>query len=147
MYAKSLPALRCLRHAGFLLACGTGLLGMLPAAHAAKPAPPLNPPAALEEIAASSTSAWDRVVVLPDGRLLVELPRWAGNKGPAIAVLDANGTPQPYPDATWNDPSAPPSSRFVAPADMQLQPDGTLWVLDSGQPDPAGKPVEGGPRS
>jgi len=146
MYAKSLPALRRLRHVGLLLACGASLPGMLPAAHAAKPAPPLNPPAALEDVASSSTSAWDRVAVLPDGRLLVELPRWAGNNGPALAVLDAGGNPQPYPDATWNDPAAPPSSRFVAPSDMQLQPDGTLWVLDSGQPDPAGRPLEGGPK-
>ncbi|MDT8871048.1 L-dopachrome tautomerase-related protein [Komagataeibacter rhaeticus] len=122
-----------------------------PAGHAAcrpcrQTGPPLNPPAALEDVASSSTSAWDRVAVLPDGRLLVELPRWAGNNGPALAVLDAGGNPQPYPDATWNDPAAPPSSRFVAPSDMQLQPDGTLWVLDSGQPDPTGRPLEGGPK-
>ena len=146
MHAMIPTAFRRLRPAGLLLACGASLLAMPPAAHAAKPAPPLNPPAALEEVASSSTSAWDRVVVLPDGRLLVELPRWAGNSGPGLAVLDASGNPQPYPDATWNDPAAPASSRFVAPADMQLQPDGTLWVLDSGQPDPAGRPLEGGPK-
>ncbi|WP_019090562.1 L-dopachrome tautomerase-related protein [Komagataeibacter europaeus] len=146
MYAKSPSAIRRLRSAGFLLACGTCLLGAGHAAHAAKPAPPLNPPAALEEVASSSTAAWDRVVVLPDGRLLVELPRWAGNTGPGLALVDGDNTPHPYPDNSWNDPATPAASRLVAPSDIQLQPDGTLWVLDSGQPDPAGKPVDGGPK-
>ncbi|NVN35337.1 L-dopachrome tautomerase-related protein [Komagataeibacter swingsii] len=146
MYAKSPSAIRRLRPAGFLLACGTCLLGAPHAAHAAKPAPPLNPPAAVEEVASSSTAAWDRVVVLPDGRLLVELPRWAGNTGPGLALVDGDNTPRPYPDGSWNDPATPATNRLVAPSDIQLQPDGTLWVLDSGQPDPAGRPVEGGPK-
>ncbi|GBQ55042.1 L-dopachrome tautomerase-related protein [Komagataeibacter swingsii] len=146
MYAKSPSAIRHLRSAGFLLACGTCLLGAADAAHAAKPAPPLNPPAALEEVASSSTAAWDRVVVLPDGRLLVELPRWAGNTGPGLALVDGDTTPHPYPDSSWNDPATLAANRLVAPSDIQLQPDGTLWVLDSGQPDPAGRPVEGGPK-
>ncbi len=146
MYANSSPIIRRLRHAGFLLACGTAMLGTVQAARAAKPAPPLNPPAALEEVASSTTSAWDRVAVLPDGRLLVELPRWAGNTGPGLAVLDASGTPHPYPDDAWNDSATPAARRLVAPADIQMEADGTLWVLDSGQPDPTRPPVADGPK-
>lgn len=146
MHANSLPAIRRLRHAGFLPACAALLLGAVQGAHAAKPAPPLNPPAVVEDVVSSTTSVWDRVAVLADGRLLVELPAWAGNTGPGLAVLDSGGNPQPYPDSTWNDPATPAQKRLVAPADIQLLPDGTLWVLDSGQPDPAQPPVPNGPK-
>ncbi|PYD73551.1 L-dopachrome tautomerase-related protein [Novacetimonas hansenii] len=125
------------RHAG--VACAlVGALALMNApfdarqAHAAKPAPPLNPSAPMDDVATSATATWDRVVVLPDGRFIAQAPAWTGIKQGGLIIFAPGQHPAPYPDAASNDPATPAAQRLIAPADLQLQTDGTLWVLDSG---------------
>ncbi|WP_239021275.1 major royal jelly family protein [Novacetimonas cocois] len=127
----SRPHRACRAGAAFALA---GVLAMMnaTAARAAKPAPPLDPSAPMEEVATSTAATWDRVVVLPDGRIIAEAPAWTGVKQGGLVILDSAKQPHPYPDAAWNDPATPEGQRLTAPTDIQLQDDGTLWVLDSG---------------
>ena len=121
------------RHAGAAIALAGALaLAHASGAHAAKPAPPLDPSAPMEEVATSTTATWERVITLPDGRLIALAPAWTGVKQGGLVILAPGQQPAPYPDATWNDPTTPAAQRLVAPADIQLQADGTLWVLDSG---------------
>ncbi|GBQ29866.1 hypothetical protein HLH34_07210 [Gluconacetobacter azotocaptans] len=111
--------------ASFLLFAGPAL--------AAKPAPPLDPSAPLTEVARSPSRVWNGVVALPDGRMILQYPAWAGTPGPALTLREADGTQHPYPDAGWNDDAtADAAHRLIAVEGMHLTDDGTLWVLDSG---------------
>ena len=99
---------------------------------AAKPAPPLDPSAPMVAVAESTTQVWTALVVLPDGRMILDAPAWTGAPGPTLALRDADGTIHPYPDARWNDPATPAEKRLISAESIQLADDGTLWVLDSG---------------
>ncbi|WP_342628964.1 L-dopachrome tautomerase-related protein [Nguyenibacter vanlangensis] len=109
-----------------LLSCGA------PAAWAAKPAPPLDPSAPLVPVAQSDGRVWNAVVVLPDGRMVLDYPAWAGGTGPSLTVRDADGTQRPYPDAGWHDATRDPARRFISVEGLHLTGDGALWVVDSG---------------
>ncbi|WP_415432824.1 L-dopachrome tautomerase-related protein [Acetobacter indonesiensis] len=89
---------------------------------------------ALEPFTQSDKQVWDAVVMLPDGRAVLEAPIWVGNTGPQLSVRQTDGSFAPYPDAAWNAEQSDPSQRIVSTAGMTLLADGTLWVLDSGVP-------------
>ncbi|GBQ53867.1 gluconolactonase [Acetobacter indonesiensis NRIC 0313] len=89
---------------------------------------------ALEPFTQSDKQVWDAVVMLPDGRAVLEAPIWVGNTGPQLSVRQTDGSFAPYPDAAWNAEQGDPSQRIVSTAGMTLLADGTLWVLDSGVP-------------
>jgi hypothetical protein len=109
---------------------------------------PVAPPDRLAGIAHSDKLIWSGVVVAPDKRIFVVLPRAAGNPGPFLAVINGDGNPAAYPGDSWNswnpaDPKADPTQALVAPTAIRLAADGSLWVVDSGVPGP-GKPVLSG---
>lgn len=122
----------------------TALLASTPllaaAAVVAQPAAP-----ALSVAAESTQMIWNAVAV-DRGRIFVAGPRWTGSKGPALALLDAQGQPRPYPDASWNDwhPGADTASAFVNVNAIHLDGRGNLWVVDTGSPDFGGDPLPGG---
>lgn len=95
--------------------------------------------------AETDSSIWNAVAVA-EGRIFAAGPRWTGSKGPALAVLDANGQPHPYPDAAWNawQPGDDPRNAFVNINAIHLDPYGDLWVVDTGSPDFGGDPLPGG---
>ncbi len=138
-----------------------------PSAEAAGTAPATPAPvAALVEQASSSQAVWNGVVLAPDNRLFVVLPRLANPSGPSLALLDADNRLSPYPDASWNgdqppprparpqpigpQPPAPPPDGpgpvFVGLNAIHLAPDGALWAVDTGVPGPGKAPVAGGAR-
>jgi hypothetical protein len=107
--------------------------------------PPVSSPDRLTSIAHSDKLVWSGVVVAPDKRLFVVLPRMAGNSGPFVAAIGSDGNPVAYPDDTWNawnpaDSKTDPGQAFVGPSAIRLAPDDSLWVVDSGVPGP-GRPA------
>ncbi|MDF2809687.1 MAG: major royal jelly protein [Microvirga sp.] len=121
----------------------TALLASTPLlAAAAVVAQPTAP--ALSVAAESTQMIWNAVAV-EGGRIFVAGPRWTGSKGPALALLDAQGQPRPYPDASWNDwhPGADTASAFVNVNAIHLDGRGNLWVVDTGSPDFGGDPLPG----
>ncbi|HEU4411843.1 MAG TPA: L-dopachrome tautomerase-related protein [Polyangiaceae bacterium] len=125
-------------------------LASAPAA-APAPAPPAAEPAAppaspLVEVA-RSPKQWTGVAVAPDGRVFVNYPRWSDDVPVSVAEIVQGGEPRPFPDATWNgyDPKADPAKRFVAVQSVVATRDGTLWVLDPGNPKFGGV-VKGAPK-
>lgn len=101
------------------------------------------------DIAASSDSMiWNAVAV--DGkRVFVAGPRWTGSKGPSVGVLDAQGVPQPYPDAAWNgwQPGQDAARAFVNVNAIHHDRNGGLWVIDTGSPQFGGDPLPGGAKA
>ena len=146
------------------------LVGMRPAG-AAEPAPAPPPAASLVERASSSQSVWNGVVLAPDDRLFVVLPRLANPSGLSLALVDADRL-TPYPDASWNGtpqptprpvrppPAGPQPTATQAPAPapdgpgpvfiglnaIHLAPDGSMWAVDTGVPGPGKAPVAGAAR-
>lgn len=104
--------------------------------------------------AQSKQMVWNGVVVAPDGRIFVVFPRAANTTGPSLALVAADGSLTPYPDAAWNavastsskppaegsSPPPGPGSVFVGLNAIHLAPDGALWAVDTGSPG-FGKPV------
>jgi sugar lactone lactonase YvrE len=112
------------------------------------PATPAPPPDPLVSIAHSDKLVWSGVVLAPDKRIFVVLPRTAGNAGPSLAVIGADGSPAAYPGGAWNawsptDLKADPAQAFVGLSAIHLAPDGSLWVVDSGVPSPGKAPLPG----
>ncbi|APR80709.1 Gluconolactonase [Minicystis rosea] len=96
---------------------------------------------------ARSPKQWTGVAVSPDGRVFVSYPRWSDDVPVSVAELGKDGSLRPYPDAAWNayDASADPAKRFVAVQSVVATRDGTLWVLDPGNPKFGGV-VRGAPK-
>jgi sugar lactone lactonase YvrE len=115
-------------------------------APAAEPAAPPAPSSPLVEVA-RSPKQWTGVAVAPDGRVFVSYPRWSDDVPVSVAELGKEGALRPYPDITWNayDPKADPAKRFVAVQSVVATKDGTLWVLDPGNPKFGGV-VKGAPK-
>lgn len=102
----------------------------------------------------SKQMVWNGVVVAPDGRLFAVFPRAANTSGPSLALVAADGSLTPYPDAAWNAkapaeakppvawsaPATGPGSVFVGLNAIHLAPDGALWAVDTGSPG-FGKPA------
>jgi hypothetical protein len=97
-------------------------------------------------IAAESREMIWNAVAVTQGRVFVAGPHWTGSKGPAVARLDAEGAPEPYPDAAWNGwrDGADAAGAFVNVNAIHLDGSGGLWVVDTGSPEFGGNPLPGG---
>jgi len=98
--------------------------------------------------AESRDMIWNAVAT--DGRrVFVGGPRWTGSKGPAVALVDANGRPQPYPDTAWNGwtPGADNAKTFVDVNALHRDASGGLWAIDTGSPVFGGDPLPGGAKA
>jgi len=94
--------------------------------------------------AESREMIWNAVAT--DGpRIFVAGPRWAGAKGPPLALLDAEGRARPYPDSSWNawSPGTDTSKAFVNVNAIHRDDRGGLWVIDTGSPEFGGNPLPG----
>lgn len=117
---------------------------------------PVGPgPRAPVEVA-RSTKQWTGVAVAPSGRVFVSYPRWSDDVPVSVAELrlgkadaGAEATVTPFPDAAWNGwrpgDGSDVAARFVAVQSVVATADGTLWVLDPGNPKFAGV-IEGAPK-
>ncbi|GBQ91343.1 hypothetical protein AA23498_1157 [Acetobacter nitrogenifigens DSM 23921 = NBRC 105050] len=101
-------------------------------------------PPRLTVAAESRTMIWNAVAV-DGGRIFVAGPRWSGSTGPALALLDRHGDPQPYPDAHWNGwrSGDDPRNVFVNVNSLHRDDSGGLWVIDTGSPEFGGDPLPG----
>lgn len=96
---------------------------------------------ALKRVAQSESMIWNAVAV-DKGRIFVAGPRWTGSRGPQLAVID-QGTPKPFPNANWNawKPGTDAATAFININAIHMDPDGGLWVVDTGSPDFGGDPL------
>lgn len=100
------------------------------------------------EIVAQSRWQWTGIGVTDNHTIFVNFPRWSDRMEYSVARLDGQGTPQPFPDASWNDwepGQAVEDHKFVAVQSVVVDDEGALWVLDTGNPFFGGV-VQGGAR-
>lgn len=99
----------------------------------------------LTEAAQSQSMIWNGVAVT-EAQVFVSGPRWTGSQGPAVARLDKQGHPIPYPDAAWNSwrEGADPSQVFVDVNSIHFDDRGFLWAVDTGSPQFGGNALPGG---
>jgi sugar lactone lactonase YvrE len=109
---------------------------------AAKPGMVLIP------IVASQEMIWNAVAKQRE-RIFVAGPRWTGSKGPAVALIDYKGHPQPYPDKAWNEwtTGADPAHAFVSVNALHRDNHGGLWAIDTGTVSFGGNPLPGGAKA
>jgi sugar lactone lactonase YvrE len=107
-----------------------------------------KPNAILFPILSSREMIWNAVVTDQD-RIFVAGPRWTGGQGPAVAVFDRKGHPQPYPNKAWNSwtPGADVGRAFVSVNALHRDDHGGLWVIDTGAPNFGGDAVPGGAKA
>ena len=88
------------------------------------------------------------LAVSPQGRVFVNLPRWATDTDISVGEV-VDGKILPYPDAEWNGwrnaEEKPPGEHFVCVQSLVFDAPGFLWVLDPASPAMEG-PVKGGPK-
>lgn len=107
-----------------------------------------GPPAAPSlTVVAESTRQWTGLTAQADGTLFVNYPRWSADVPISVARLSPQGTPEPFPDTSWNDwqPGLDPASHWVCVQSVVIDGAGRLWVLDPGNPGFAGV-VPGAPK-
>ncbi|GBQ62101.1 hypothetical protein AA103196_0223 [Ameyamaea chiangmaiensis NBRC 103196] len=97
--------------------------------------------------ASSSVLDWN-AVALAANHIFVGGPRWTGFSGPAVAVLTKGNSLRPFPNPEWNGwkPGLDAKQRFVSVNALHIDPEGKLWVVDTGTPQFGGPPVENGPK-
>ncbi|MFT9090088.1 MAG: L-dopachrome tautomerase-related protein [Gluconacetobacter sp.] len=97
--------------------------------------------------ASSPVLDWN-AVALAANHIFVGGPRWTGFSGPAVAVLTKRNSLRPFPDSEWNawKPGLDAKQRFVSVNALHIDPEGKLWVVDTGTPQFGGPPVEDGPK-
>ena len=95
--------------------------------------------------AESRSMIWNGVAVV-GGQIFVSGPRWTGSQGPAVARLDAQGHPIPYPDVAWNSwpDGADAGLAFVGVNSIDFDGKGSLWAVDTGSPVFGGNALPGG---
>jgi hypothetical protein len=101
-------------------------------------------PSSLEVAVQSRTQVWNAVANFED-RTYVAGPRWTGSKGPQLSVINAQGTREAYPNASWNAwaPGNDANNVFVNINALRLE-GSLLWVVDTGAAEFGGDPVSGG---
>lgn len=99
------------------------------------------------ESVATSERRWTGIAALPDGRILVNFPRWAPAHDLSVGELQDDGSVRPYPDPEWNGWTSgdDPASAFVCVQAMWVDDRGQLWILDPANPMFQGV-IENGPK-
>jgi len=88
----------------------------------------------LETVATFDGPMVTGVTVAPSGRIFVNFPRW-GDDVPATVAELRDGVAVPYPDERWNQPrDAGDETAFVSVQSVVVDPQGRLWVVDTGSP-------------
>ncbi|WP_342626949.1 L-dopachrome tautomerase-related protein [Nguyenibacter vanlangensis] len=97
--------------------------------------------------ASNSVLNWN-AVALAAHHVFVGGPRWTGFSGPSVAVLTTGGLLRPFPDSIWNGwkPGLDAKRRFVSVNALHIDPEGKLWVVDTGTPLFGRPPVKDGPK-
>jgi len=97
------------------------------------------------QIAAVSNTVWNGVTTSSDGRAFVNFPRIEGDKGMRIGEVVKNGKIIPYPNKDWNnwESGADVDEKFVRTNSLRIEPDGLLWVVDTGTPSMGQNPLPG----
>lgn len=78
------------------------------------------------------------VAVARDGRVFVNFPYWADGHTISVAVIGAEGRPQPFPDEAWNQKTAEAAKRFVCVQSVHVDDQNALWIVDAGSPKQTG---------
>lgn len=106
---------------------------------------PRDEPAAatLELVAQFPTQQLTGVAISKAGRIFVNFPLWSDEHTLSVAEVLPDGSLKPYPDAAWNDKSAPAGQRFVCVQAVYVDEEESLWVVDAASPKMAGV-VDGG---
>lgn len=115
-------------------------------------------PGSLTEVAEFPDRLVTGVAVSGDERVFVNFPRfpWAVPVDVSVAEVADDGSISPYPNGDWNagdwnsdaeEWNGSPEEEFVAVQSVHIEPEepGTLWVLDTGNPE-FETIVEGGPK-
>jgi sugar lactone lactonase YvrE len=106
-----------------------------PATHVAAPAPANSPLSIVAEIDAPQVTG---VAVAPGGKVFAFSPRWDYNPTFPVALVGANNTLTPYPDAgwcMWNDSvKTEPQKHWICPQAGYVDSQGMLWILDPAAP-------------
>ncbi|OBF30057.1 gluconolaconase [Mycobacterium sp. ACS1612] len=86
------------------------------------------------------------VTVSDDGRVFVSFPRW-GDEVPYTVAEIVDGTAAAYPNIEVNRwAGAAPRDRLISVQSVIVDPDGYLWLLDTGAPSFAPYVAGGGPK-
>ncbi|MGY0400179.1 MAG: L-dopachrome tautomerase-related protein [Ostreibacterium sp.] len=95
-------------------------------------------------VAQNNHFVWNAVAV-QQGRIFVSGPRWLNPKGPSVALIKGDKI-QPYPSAEWNSWKAgdDPSKTLISVNAIHLDPNGNLWVVDTGSPTFGANPITKG---
>ncbi|WP_223653265.1 SMP-30/gluconolactonase/LRE family protein [Hymenobacter psoromatis] len=105
------------------------------AAHVPAPAPANSPLTIVAEFNAPQVTG---VAVAPGGKIFAFSPRWDYNPTFPVALVGANNTLTPYPDAgwcTWNDSvKAEPQKHWICPQAGYVDTQGMLWIVDPAAP-------------
>ncbi|MCI0512836.1 major royal jelly family protein [candidate division KSB1 bacterium] len=85
---------------------------------------------------ARSEQLWTGVAVSNEGRIFVNYPRWTETEKIAVAELDPNGAPVPFPDSAWNqwELTLPATEHFVCVQSVYIDNQNFLWILDPANP-------------
>jgi sugar lactone lactonase YvrE len=120
-----------------------------PASSAAEvaPASPAQPQTLFEALRSDRQWTGIAVALVPYPRTFVSYPRWSDDVPVSVEVLSfeiatdsRRSTPftsaAPYPNEGWNawNPKLDPRKHFVAVQSVVTTPEGTLWILDAGNP-------------
>jgi hypothetical protein len=107
--------------------------------------PAVGRPDTLVPVTESRGMIWNAVAV-DRGRVFVAGSRWTGSQGPALGLLETDGTVRPYPDTAWNGwaRGAEPAGALVSVNAIHMDGRGGLWAVDTGSPDFGGDPLPGG---
>jgi sugar lactone lactonase YvrE len=102
----------------------------------------------LELVRSNERMPWNAVAVDLRGRVLVSSPIWSDSTGPAVAEVKPDGQLVPWPSRKWNSwkPGKSGADTFVSVNALHVEPDGSVWVVDTGAPKFGGSFVPGGPK-
>jgi sugar lactone lactonase YvrE len=107
--------------------------------------PTAEPTGRIELVATFDGPMPTGVTVSPKGRIFVNFPRWGDPVEFTVAELK-DGKPVPYPDAAINRLDKDrPSECLVSVQSVVIDPDGRLWLLDTGSVE-FGPTMPGGPK-
>lgn len=129
-----------------VLLVAAALSGSVSIADAAPVSAAVVKQAPLVTVRQNTQMPWNAVAVDGRDRFIVSTPLWTGNTGPAVAIVEANGTLKPFPDAGWNSwkPGSDAEKSFVSVNAIHEDAHGDLWIVDTGSPDFGGTAVANG---